>query len=435
MPEYVINDEWVLKRVSKESSSFNQWVSDLVAKVQKKVNGIKTSVDKSQKTLAKKQPKAAADLEKAKQSLPDLVQMEEQLKQAQKHITKHTDKLKGLGSIGTFVSNLGAQIQSKIAASLEEKGVPTTDFGIDILSGKRKSLADVLYDVAKERGIESEGILYLIKSLPDLESFLYSTSAGKFYRDHTEHQLRVAVLGDFILEQDFGQGALLNYISDLIEIDKHLIKDKLWWIMGLIHDIGYPLEKMAKSINYSILNQILKCYPMLDLSVIPFEITLSQKNLMPYIEILEDGLSKEARKLIRIGAGLNLDGTLKADIHNFYTNGDELREYKHESEVNLDHGVVGALSILRNLGSPDEIKSNQEELIGYIKIAQAIAIHNIKNKLPDFSFKKNPLVFLLILIDEMQEWGRPISMQFRDSYFTTELKKYTLLDEILLTID
>ncbi|MCE7745846.1 MAG: hypothetical protein GPJ52_12005, partial [Candidatus Heimdallarchaeota archaeon] len=67
-----------------------------------------------------------------------------------------------------------------------------------------------MYDVAVERGIDSEGILYLIQSLPDLESFLYSTSAGKYYRDHTEHQLRVAVLGDFLLEQDLGRGTLLN---------------------------------------------------------------------------------------------------------------------------------------------------------------------------------------------------------------------------------
>lgn len=50
-------------------------------------------------------------------------------------------------------------------------------------------------------------------------------------------------------------------------------------------------------------------------------------------------------------------------------------------------------------------------------------------------FDENPLAFLLVLIDEMQEWGRPIPLQIRDSYFTTELKKVALLDEVLLTID
>jgi len=27
------------------------------------------------------------------------------------------------------------------------------------------------------------------------------------------------------------------------------------------------------------------------------------------------------------------------------------------------------------------------------------------------------------LIDELQEWGRPIPIQVRDTYFTTEIKK------------
>ncbi|NHJ49488.1 MAG: hypothetical protein FK733_16990 [Asgard group archaeon] len=425
MPEYIINDEWILKRVSKGSSSFSDWVNDLVGKVKE--------------SIADSHPEKVAELEESKKHLPDLVNLEEKLKKAQDNIKRQSEKIKGLGSIGGIIQNIGAQIESQIkdqlGASLEKSGIPGMDINVDLLTGKRKSLADALYDVAKDRGIDSEDILYLIKSLPDLESFLYSTSAGKFYRDHTEHQLRVAVLGDFILEQDFGQGTLLNYISDITEIDKHSLKEELWWITGLIHDIGYPLQKMTKSINYSILNQILKCYPMLDLSVIPFEITLSKENLMPYIEILEENLSKEAKQLIRIGAGLNTNGLPVAQSHNFVSSSNGHQEYNHSSEIELDHGVIGALSILKNLGTPEEIINKKDEIFGYIKVAQAIALHNFKDKLQDYNFTKNPLAFLLILIDEMQEWGRPISMQFRDSYFTTELKKFTLLDEIHLTID
>ncbi|MCG3253655.1 MAG: hypothetical protein KAX09_07395, partial [Candidatus Heimdallarchaeota archaeon] len=95
----------------------------------------------------------------------------------------------------------------------------------------------------------------------------------------------------------------------------------------------------------------------------------------------------------------------------------------------------GALSLLKSLGTPEEIKENRDELEGYIKAAQAIALHNFKDQLPDYVFDNNPLAFLLVLTDEMQEWGRPIPLQIRDSYFTTELKKITLLDEVTLTID
>ncbi|MHA1532768.1 MAG: hypothetical protein ACTSR6_12310 [Candidatus Heimdallarchaeota archaeon] len=344
---------------------------------------------------------------------------------------------KALVSVNGRNSNLTSNIHSRVTSSLE-KGLSQSgdpDINIDFIKGKRKSLSTALYDVAIERGIDSEGILYLIQSLPDFESFLYSTSAGKYYRDHTEHQLRVAVLGDFLLEQDLGRGTLLNHISDLVEIDKNQIKEKIWWVMGLIHDIGYPLQKMTTSINYSLLNQILKCYPMLDFDVVPFEINISSKNTKPYLDFITDGLSKEAQKLIKLGARANLDSIPIPPVQHFQSSDKGHPEFKFESEVELDHGVVGALSLLKSLGTPEEIKENRDELEGYIKAAQAIALHNFKDNLPDFVFENNPLAFLLVLVDEMQEWGRPIPLQIRASYFTTEKKKITLLDDVILTID
>ena len=421
MSEYKINDDWVLKRISNKSNSFNQWINDLTQTIQK--------------SLEKTKPEVAQEFKEAQKELPDMVQMEEKIKQAQK-------KIEGLGSLGGYISNIASNIQSKISQQIKDSfsNIPEfvgSEIDIDFITGKRKSLSSALYDVAKERGINSEGILYLIKSLPDMESFLYSTSAGKFYRDHTEHQLRVAVLGDFLLEQDLGAGNFLNHIADLTELDKNFIKDKLWWVMGLLHDIGYPLQKMTKSINYALLNQILKCYPSLNLDVVPFEITLStqDKNQMKYLEILEYGLSKEAKELIHIGAGVNFKEIPIPKIETFTSSSNGHSEFLYESPIELDHGIIGALSILKSLGSPSEILENKDEFDGYIKAAQAIALHNFKNKLPEYIFDNNPLAFLLVLIDEMQEWGRPVPLQIRDSYFTTELKKITLLDEVLLTID
>ncbi len=423
MPEYIINDDWILQRISKESNSFSEWAKNLVASITK-------SIEESR-------PEVADELKKSKQDLPDLVELEEQMKRAEKSLTKFSDNLQGLGSLGGYISGMVGNIQSKLTEKLRGSipGFEIGDMNIDFVTGKRKSLSSALYDVAKERGITSEGILYLIHSLPDLESFLYSTSAGKYYRDHTEHQLRVAVLGDFLLEQDLGLGNLLKHISDITKIDKEMIKDQIWWVMGLIHDIGYPMQKMTKSINYSLLNQILKCYPMLDFDVIPFEISLSNKNLEPYIKLLEEGLSKDAKLLIRSGSGLDFDSLRLPEIQHFHDRENVHTTFEYESKISLDHGVVGALSLLKSLGTPEEIKQNSDELEGYIKAAQAISIHNFKDQLKDYVFENNPLAFLLILIDEMQEWGRPVPIQIRETYFTTELKKITLLDEIHLTID
>ena len=268
LPTYQINDDWILKRVSKESSSFKEWL-----------NGIITSIQKA----AEDNEELKIQLSKEQQELPDLVEVDKQIENTKRKMDVYSKKIERLGSLGSYISDLSSKIQDRISQEFSEASQEASkkygiDFNVDFLTGKRKSLADSLYDVAKDRGIESEGILYLIKSLPDFESFLYSTSAGKFYRDHTEHQLRVAVLGDFFLEQDLGNGTLLGIVSDLMELEKTDIKDKIWWISGLIHDIGYPLQKMNKSINYAILNQILKCYPMLDLEFSPFEITLTKRD-------------------------------------------------------------------------------------------------------------------------------------------------------------
>ena len=191
------------------------------------------------------------------------IDMDKELALARKDIAQATKEIENLGFLGKKFSNFGMKILNQVQKPLERELKKSfqemnINYDLEFLTGKRKNLSSALYDVSRERGIESEGLLYLIKALPDLEAFLYSTSVRKYYRDHTEHALRVAVLGDFLLDQDLGYGSLVGMISELTEIDKKLLKDKLWWIIGLIHDIGYPLGKMSTAVNYSLINQLLK---------------------------------------------------------------------------------------------------------------------------------------------------------------------------------
>jgi hypothetical protein len=184
-----------------------------------------------------------------------------------------------------------------------------------------------------------------------------------------------------------------------------------------------------------LLNQLLKCYPTLDLEFIPCEIGLSWKGKQEgYLKIIEEGLSDEARLLIRKGAGFDIKEFPVPNPEIFLKEPNGHREFEFKGNYNLDHGVLSALCLLNGLGSPDEIRKNVEYQ-GYILAAKAIALHNFKSVLPDFNFDENPLAFFLVLIDELQEWGRPIPLQVRDTYFTTELEKVTLLDELELHID
>lgn len=421
MPDFQINDEWILNRISSQSNSFSQWLGNILQTVEK--------------SLEDAPPEVAEEFKKSK-DLYSLQNLDKDLAIAEKELAK-------LGGWGKMFSGFGFKILDKIKNPIQKtiqqslKGMEGLDLipELDFLTGKKKDLSTALYDVSKERGIESDGLLYLIRALPDLEAFLYSTSVKKYYRDHTEHALRVAVLGDFLLEQDLGQGSLEGVISELTELDKKLLKDKFWWITGLIHDIGYPLGKMTTAVNYSLVNQLLKCYPTIDLEFIPFEINLAWKGKQEeYLKILEEGLSKEACTLIRKGAGFKDQRISAQDAQTFLTQPQGHPEYQYKDPVELDHGVISALSLLKGIGAPQEIKNN-DEYKGYILAARAIALHNFKAQLKDYVFEKQPLAFFLMLIDELQEWGRPIPIQIRDTYFTTELKKVTLLDDLLLNLD
>ena len=364
-----------------------------------------------------------------------------QFKDLDKDLSAAQEELDKLGFFGKKMSSFTADILSGFQKPIEKrikkslKNVEGLDLDLDFITGKKKDLSTALFEVSKERGIESEGLLYLIRALPDLEAFLYSTSVKKYYRDHTEHALRVAVLGDFLLEQDFGRGSLDGVISELTELDKNILKDKFWWIIGLLHDIGYPLGKMTDAVNFSLVNQLLKCYPTIDLEFIPFEINLAWKGEQEeYLKIIEQGLSKQARELIREGAGFKSQKISAQDPQVFLTKTEGHPQYNYQNPIELDHGVISGLSLLKGLGKPQEIKNN-DEYVGYILAARAMALHNFKAQLKDYVFEEQPLAFYLMLIDELQEWGRPIPVQIRDTYFTTELKKVTLLDELLLRLD
>ncbi|MHA2473618.1 MAG: hypothetical protein ACXAES_10330 [Promethearchaeota archaeon] len=202
MKDLHINDNWVLNRVSSQSTSFNSWLKTLLKEVEGSLEDLPDE-----------------ELEKLKKT-KDF----KSIKNLDQELSKVDELFSGKGLLGGISSGFGKKIvnsvlqplRAELKASFDELG---TDFDLDFLTGQRKNLSSTLYDVSKERGIKSEGLLYLIKALPDLEAFLYSTSVKKYYRDHTEHALRVAVLGDFLLEQDLGQGVLGNIISELINIE------------------------------------------------------------------------------------------------------------------------------------------------------------------------------------------------------------------------
>ena len=173
MKDFKIDDDWIMERISKQSNSFSQWMNGLLKGIQKTLESV---------------PEDGLDNQKLQK---DLSLAKKEISTAEVDYAKAMKEIENLGFFGKKISKFGRkiinQIQEPIDKEIKEslRSVEGLDFDLGFLTGKQKDLSSALYDVSKERGIESEGLLYLIKALPDLEAFLYSTSVKKYYRDHT----------------------------------------------------------------------------------------------------------------------------------------------------------------------------------------------------------------------------------------------------------
>jgi hypothetical protein len=85
------------------------------------------------------------------------------------------------------------------------------------------------------------------------------------------------------------------------------------------------------------------------------------------------------------------------------------RDSNIKIEVNLENNLFnhGLLSAINMMNYTQKIRDSlsQDKVLG--QILRAIALHNI-DEYKNITFNDDPLSFLLILSDELQEWGRQI---------------------------
>lgn len=395
-PRVVINDPWVLTRTGRFSNSFSSFLSKA---------GVSLS-EKDRQEAEKEMKDAQKEVEKARKSLESL------------------DELKGVPLwVRPFAKQIVKQITETVSSSLSQ--VAGELFGSGIFS-----LSDALYDVAKERGIEHEGTLRLIRMLPEFEALMYFLNVRKFYRDHCAHQLRVAVLGDFLLDLESDAGGMEGIIKDGLGFSADEVRTA-WWFAGLLHDTGVPLSKLSTAVNWSLLNEILRCYPSLDIKAVPMLIDLSGNDLgnSEYLSVLVEGMPEPWQRMLKEGLGTSgpMEGV------KMFRAGYCLKEEYQPTNPRMDHGVVAAVNLLRTLGTPERLRKNLPEDRPLIEAARAISLHNYKELLKTVRFEDYPLAFVLVLTDELQEWSRPVPVPVKDTYFTTNVEKVALLDAIFFS--
>ncbi|MHC4497732.1 MAG: hypothetical protein ACYS21_01310 [Planctomycetota bacterium] len=194
-------------------------------------------------------------------------------------------------------------------------------------------------------------------------------SLEHYYRDHFCHALEVCFLGHFLLDiENEPNEPLWKKVALKLgcpEDRKRVLK--LWYLAALLHDVGYGIDVLHG------VRELLEFF----------------KNAGPLKQLGEN--LKEAVE--------RLSEELDEDF---------LIPYGAEDKPGEDHGVLAALHLQKLLESiaKDDKEVRPEE---FRPAVGAIAMHNSRKH--EVSFNKDPLAFLLILCDTVQEWNR-VQMNF-----------------------
>jgi len=182
-----------------------------------------------------------------------------------------------------------------------------------------------------------------------LEKLVFTTKEleEKFYRDHINHMLKVALLARAI-------GIKKPFCLNKSQLKKIILA-------SIFHDIAYPLSECSRIFNET-LRTLKGCFISAEL----FTYSLNN-NIDVDIKFLSSLLCENEEKIITM---LN----------------------------RMDHGILSSIEFSSFLNDDDKLK--------YSEVIRAIALHDPKIQ-TNINVIEDPITGLLILSDELQDWGRP----------------------------
>lgn len=234
----------------------------------------------------------------------------------------------------------------------------------------------------KENGAEK--VAEVLDAFRRYEPILHALNP--LYRDHIVHPVRVYFLGLFLVNEMKNCNAqrLKSWLEKIPRENSMTLSrfSAAWFLAAVFHDMAYPLEKLNN------VNRALQSYfgatQGFDLQVADFRARLGWSYKSSYM----------------LGLISTVGQQFEPRLYHLLTGAID----------NTDHGILASLILANSL--LDEISESipySEPPESYLQsIAQAIALHNIQ--LP-VDFERLPMVFLLKLCDELQEWDRLLTFE------------------------
>ena len=270
------------------------------------------------------------------------------------------------------------------------------------LAGKEPPLMSRSQAAAKARTLAAQCY--------DIDVLSYFTS--KRYRDHHIHVVNVMYAGRVLLSLKLVDGvSLKEHVARALNwggsLDWEAAVDAAWTFAALLHDHCYP-------VGFALANAD-------RLRALSSHFGAAAKAVVEAVNSAVLGmLGSEMRNIVKAiltggGATVEREG-LWALIQGLFA--EEMAEAGLEhlcEDVIFDHGVLSAVNLL-DYASVDKHREGSLCAGGVLReSAKAILLHNLPDcrvkaraeprKVP-IEFHSNPLGAILVLCDEMQEWGR-----------------------------
>lgn len=255
-------------------------------------------------------------------------------------------------------------------------------------------------------------------------------------RDHFIHSVNVFVLGLAVYSQNknyreiFKDYILSSKYEKFYRIDGELSNEEFlyrWGVAALFHDIGYPFEIIGKQLNKIINDSVKSISNSYDVSVNidfrDFDEFNSIVKIDPYDFADKYRTNYSKSKIIDLYKPTEIMAHKIAHNFNFDTYQfklliNHLNNFVYYMQENnfIDHGFYSAILVLNSYGKLIQKYSKNKDFFFYpiVDSATAILLHNYYNKtlqkepfnLSRLAPEDNPIAFLLILCDELQEWNR-----------------------------
>jgi len=229
-------------------------------------------------------------------------------------------------------------------------------------------------------------------------------------KGHFVHQFEVFLLGWYLIGRLLMTDRGPSLISRFDSIETLF---NAWLLASTAHDFGYPLQiagelskKVAELYDGIYMQNLSNRY-----SSILQKYRLDSEKALIEVKVR----SGSARKSLTLNIEKFLSGGIKDALR---VNAGDLKELQRVLRRKRNHGYISSMILCRSLiGHLSEsgvwnLKSHKWRIDNLRMAASAIALHGLPAKEEEYikkiSFDANPLAYLLLVIDHLQEWDRSV---------------------------